>query len=87
MSYLCLNSRSSLAIRVRLGEWDAAQNREPIAPQEFTIQRIFIHPSFVASNLRNDVAILRLSSPVILGQTPTITTGCLPANVFPAAQR
>lgn len=42
--------------------------------------RIFIHPQFNAANLKNDIAILRLSSAVPLGQTPTMATVCLPSN-------
>lgn len=61
-------------LRVRLGEWDATSASEPIPAQEFQVSRVFVHPQFTASNLRNNIAILRLSSPVQLGQTPSITT-------------
>ena len=66
-------------MKVRLGEWDASTSTEPIPAQEFQVSRIFINPSFNAANLRNSIAILRLSSAVPLGQTPTITFGCLPS--------
>lgn len=69
-------------IKVRLGDWDAASETEPIRPQEYAVSRIIIHPSFNAGNLKNDVAILKLATPVQLGTTPTITTACLPATVF-----
>ncbi|XP_063708669.1 phenoloxidase-activating factor 2-like [Culicoides brevitarsis] len=68
-------------LKVRLGEWDAASTREPIPAQEFTVSRIFIHPNYVASNLRNDIAVLRLSTRVNLGQTPTITTACMTSSL------
>jgi len=68
-------------LKVRLGEWDAASSNEPIAAQEFIVSRIFIHPQYVAASLRNDIAILRLTNAVTLGQVPTITTACLPASV------
>lgn len=61
-----------------MGEWDASTTTEPIAAQEYFVSRIFTHPSFTATNLKNDVALLRLSTPVTLGTTPTITTACLP---------
>lgn len=51
-----------------MGEWDASTNTEPIPAQEFQVARIFIHPQFQATNLRNDVALLRLATPVQLGQ-------------------
>jgi len=41
---------------------------------------IYIHPNFTISNLRNDIAILRLSSFIPLGQYPTIGTICLPSE-------
>lgn len=44
--------------------------------------RIFVHPSYTANNLKNDIAILRLSSPVSLGQFPTIGTACLAQQAF-----
>ena len=65
-----------------MGEWDASSSTEPIPAQEFQVVRIFIHPQYTASNLRNDVAILRLQTPVQLGQVPTITTACLPSTVL-----
>lgn len=69
-------------LKVRLGDWDAASESEPIRPQEYTVSRIIIHPSFNSGNLKNDVAILKLATPVQLGTTPTITTACLPATSF-----
>lgn len=65
-----------------MGEWDASSSTEPIPAQEFQVVRIFVHPQYTASNLRNDVAILRLQTPVQLGQVPTITTACLPSTVL-----
>lgn len=41
--------------------------------------RIFIHPQYVASNLKNDIAILRLATSVPLGTSPTIGTACIPS--------
>lgn len=82
--FLKLNSpvdrTNGIQLKVRLGEWDASSSSEPIPAQEFFVTRIFIHPQFNSANLKNDIAILRLSSAVPLGQTPTITTVCLPSN-------
>lgn len=61
-------------LRVRLGEWDASSASEPIPAQEYQVARVFVHPQYSASNLRNNIAILRLASNVPLGQTPSITT-------------
>ncbi|XP_049535764.1 phenoloxidase-activating factor 2-like isoform X1 [Anopheles darlingi] len=70
------------ALKVRLGEWDAASTTEPFPVQEFTVTRYFVHPSFSSANLRNDIALLRLSGTVTLGTVPTITTACLPVTSF-----
>lgn len=60
-------------LKVRLGEWDASSLNQVITPQEYQVARIFIHPQYTATNLRNSIAILRLSTPVTLGTTPSIT--------------
>uniref|UniRef100_A0A182QE06 Peptidase S1 domain-containing protein n=1 Tax=Anopheles farauti TaxID=69004 RepID=A0A182QE06_9DIPT len=69
-------------LKVRLGEWDAAVTTEPLPVQEFNVARYFVHPNFNSANLRNDIAILRLSGTVNLGTTPTIATACLPVTSF-----
>ncbi|KAJ8959007.1 hypothetical protein NQ317_003821 [Molorchus minor] len=45
-----------------------------------TVQSITIHSNFVASTLRNDIAILTLSQPIVSGIYTNINTICLPAN-------
>lgn len=67
-----IHSTNGQTLKIRMGEWDASSNTEPIQAQEFQVSRIFIHPQFQASNLRNDVALLRLASPVQLGQVRNI---------------
>ncbi|KAJ6636460.1 Phenoloxidase-activating factor 2 [Pseudolycoriella hygida] len=69
-------------LRVRMGEWNSGSATEPIPAQEFIVSRVIIHPNYNAANLKNDVAILRLSTPVPLGNNPAIATGCLPATSF-----
>lgn len=71
-------SSTAATLKVRLGEWNAGGQVEPIRPQEFPITQIIINPTFNAGNLKNDVAIIRLALPVPLGKTPTIATVCLP---------
>lgn len=71
-------------LKVRLGEWDASTSVEPVPPQEYNVARIFVHPSYTASNLRNNIAILRLVNPVSLGTVPTITTACIPSTLVNA---
>ncbi|CAG9810044.1 unnamed protein product [Chironomus riparius] len=66
-------------LKVRLGEWDASSVIEPIQAQEYQVQRVFINPAYNSANLRNSIAILRLTNAVPLGLTPTITYACLPS--------
>lgn len=73
-------SRNGVPLKIRMGEWDAANTNEPIPYQEFTVTRIFVHPQYNPTTLANSIAILRLSTAVPLGQVSTITTGCLPGK-------
>ncbi|XP_037956127.1 phenoloxidase-activating factor 2 [Teleopsis dalmanni] len=73
---------SPASFKVRVGEWDAASTSEPIPAQDVTIASVFIHPSFNSANLQNDVAILRLSTPVSLMTKSTVGTICLPTTSF-----
>ncbi len=65
-----------------MGEWNAGGATEPFPAQEYIVSRIFIHPNYNSANLKNDVAILRLSTAVPLGNNPAIATGCLPSTSF-----
>jgi hypothetical protein len=57
-----------ISLVVWIGEWDAATATEPFGALEYNVARIFVHPQYTAANLRNNVAILRLANPVVLGQ-------------------
>jgi secreted trypsin-like serine protease len=63
-----IKSTNGRPLKIRMGEWDAATATEPFAAQEYQVARIFIHPQYTAANLKNNVAILRLATPVVLGQ-------------------
>lgn len=69
-------------LTVRMGEWNAAGTNEPIPAQDFVVSRVTVHPSYNNLNLKNDVAVLRLSVAINLGTTPTIATACLPVVPF-----
>ncbi|XP_053694080.1 phenoloxidase-activating factor 2-like isoform X2 [Sabethes cyaneus] len=73
---------SNRLLKIRMGEWDASTPSELIPVQEYNVMKFFIHPSYSSSNLRNDIAVLRLSSAVNLGITPTITNACLTSTSF-----
>lgn len=67
------------SLKIRMGVWDA-QNANIYPWVEYTVSRIMSHPSYSSSTLSNSIALLRVSSPVVLGQYPTITTACLAAS-------
>ncbi|KAI8438549.1 hypothetical protein MSG28_011017 [Choristoneura fumiferana] len=71
-------------LKVRLGEWDAAGTYEPVAYQEYTISRVFSHPSYNPTTLQYDITVLRLANPVPLtpmtGSATTINRACLPSS-------
>ncbi|CAG4978642.1 unnamed protein product [Parnassius apollo] len=71
-------------VKVRLGEWDAGGSYEPIPYQEYTVQKVFSHPSYNPNTLQYDIAVLRLSAPVPFspesGSAATINRACLPPN-------
>ncbi|XP_037046275.1 phenoloxidase-activating factor 2-like [Bradysia coprophila] len=69
-------------LKVRMGDWNSGASSEPIPAQEFIVRRVSLHPNYNPANLKNDVAILRLATPVPLGANPAIATGCLPATSF-----
>ncbi|XP_076366303.1 phenoloxidase-activating factor 2-like isoform X2 [Tachypleus tridentatus] len=63
-------------LRIRLGEWDTQHKDEPYPHQDYNVQHIFIHPSFDATSLWNDIAVLRLVNDV--SYQPHISPICLP---------
>jgi Trypsin len=67
-------------LTVRLGEWDFRNTNEPLPTQDFNVTKIFIHPQFNYANSKNNIAIVRLATPVNLGELPTIGVGCLPCE-------
>lgn len=62
-----------------MGVWDA-QNANIYPWTEYSVTRIFSHPSYSSTTLSNSIAILRISPNVLLGQYPTITTACLSSS-------
>ncbi|XP_076325694.1 phenoloxidase-activating factor 2-like isoform X2 [Tachypleus tridentatus] len=63
-------------LRIRLGEWDTQHKDEHYLHQDYDVEKIFIHPSFDAISLWNDIAVLRLKQDVIF--KPHISPVCLP---------
>ncbi|XP_017037451.1 phenoloxidase-activating factor 2 isoform X1 [Drosophila kikkawai] len=70
------------SFKVRVGEWDASSTNEPIPAQDVYVSNVYVNPSFNPNNLQNDVAILKLSTPVSLTSKSTVGTVCLPTTSF-----
>lgn len=57
-----------------MGVWNPAQL---VNVQSSTVRSITVHPSFVPATLKNDIAILTLNQPIVLGIYSNINTICL----------
>lgn len=68
--------RAASSIKVRLGEWNASSTGEPYPVVESAVSSITIHPAYNPNNLFNDIAILRLATPVTY--SPSINNICIP---------
>lgn len=73
----CIKKHSQAELKVRLGEWDVHRDDEFYAHVEKEVRDLVIHPEFVAGNLVNDIALLRLDSPVD-PSLPHVNPACLP---------
>lgn len=69
--------QSTSELKVRLGEWDVHRDDEFYPFVEKDIRDVVIHPEFVSGNLVNDIALLRLDSPVD-PTLPHVNPACLP---------
>lgn len=78
----CVFPLSITSYKVRIGEWDAASTNEPIPAQDVMVANVFIHPNYNKDNLQNDVALLKLATPVSLTSKSTVGTICLPTTSF-----
>ncbi|XP_017773787.1 PREDICTED: tryptase gamma-like [Nicrophorus vespilloides] len=66
------------AITVKMGVWN-----NPTGPnvQMSTVRAIRIHPGYQAKipTLMDDIAILQLTTPIVLGKSPSVGAACLPS--------
>lgn len=77
----CVSEFNVHSLKVRVGEWDtqSADNDDEVnSHQDFTISEIIIHPNHHNGTMFNDVALIQLSSPVVLQKH--INTICIPTN-------
>ncbi|KAF7270783.1 hypothetical protein GWI33_016288 [Rhynchophorus ferrugineus] len=74
----CVKQYTNFDLRVRLGEWDVNHDVEFYPYIERDVAALTVHPEFYAGTLYNDIAILRMSSPVDWSKHPHISPACLP---------
>lgn len=73
----CVRKLRPEELKVRLGEWDVSRDDEFYPFVETNVRDILIHPEFQPSSLVNDIALLRLESPVDAQQMPHVAPACL----------
>ncbi|XP_072397606.1 inactive CLIP domain-containing serine protease A3-like [Diabrotica undecimpunctata] len=71
-----LNVNTPTAVTVLMGVYNPSSL---VNVQSSTVTRIAVHPQFVAATLINDIAVLQLTQPIVLGIYANINTACLPA--------
>ena len=73
----CLEDYPKESYVVRVGDWD--QDVEDIDEQEFSIAAVHFHPEYnVGAYLNNDLAVVRLKTPVRLSSR--VSPACLPSS-------
>lgn len=72
-------------IKAKLGAWDSQNTTEPF--KDISISKVTIHPQYDPLNLKNDIAVLRLSSAAPIATSPNINTACLPSGAVAAGTR
>ncbi|XP_055535654.1 uncharacterized protein LOC129724631 isoform X1 [Wyeomyia smithii] len=74
----CVKTYNGFDLRVRLGEWDVNHDVEFYPYIERDVISVQVHPEYYAGTLDNDLAILKMDSPVDFSNTPHISPACLP---------
>merc|ERR1711971_954547 len=72
----CVEGATNLV--VSLGEHKLGANVESLAPQTIRVERVIRRPDYTESNVNNDIAILKLSSEVVLNNN--VVPACLPTD-------
>ncbi|CAG9856911.1 unnamed protein product [Phyllotreta striolata] len=71
-----LNVNTPTAVTVLMGVWNPTNL---INVQTSTVAQIIVHEAFDPATLKNDIALLRLTQPMVIGIYNNINTICLPA--------
>ncbi|CAB0041732.1 unnamed protein product [Trichogramma brassicae] len=74
----CVNGKQPSILKIRAGEWDTQTKNEIFPHQDRRVRQVIVHESYHAGALYNDVALLHLEEPVVIGDHVDIL--CLPAS-------
>ncbi|KAK7066899.1 hypothetical protein SK128_027104 [Halocaridina rubra] len=74
----CVTGTSPSNLNVVVGEHNWATTSETAATQTLSVQQITIHPNYNSNTLNNDLALIKLSSPLTFPDDNTIAPVCLP---------
>jgi len=74
----CVKSFYPHELLVRVGDWDVNSNMEPYPHKDMAVSDIFIHERFFAGSLHNDLALIRLLTPLSWADMPHVAPACLP---------
>lgn len=74
----CIKKNTASDLKVRLGEWDVHREDEFYPYVERDVAQIIKHPKFYPGTLENDIALIRLETPIQLSANPHIVPVCLP---------
>jgi len=74
------NIKSTNGLKVRVGEYDASAFKRPefYQHEEYSVNRVIIHPQFDRKRLSNDIAVLRLRQRINLNHR-YVNAACMPA--------
>ncbi|XP_042215657.1 uncharacterized protein LOC121861800 [Homarus americanus] len=74
----CVAGLTPSELKVRVGEWDVGGNTEFYRHVESQVLGLYPHPEFYAGNLVNDIAIIRIQTPIDFVTNPHIAPVCMP---------
>nr|CAD7414604.1 unnamed protein product [Timema poppensis] len=72
----CVNGKNPSQLKIRAGEWDTQTKNELFTHQDRDVSKVIVHDKYYGGALYNDVALLVLSEPVVLGNNVEVV--CLP---------
>nr|CAD7440786.1 unnamed protein product [Timema bartmani] len=72
----CVNGKNPSQLKIRAGEWDTQTKNELFTHQDRDVSKVIVHDKYYGGALYNDVALLVLSEPLVLGNNVEVV--CLP---------